>query len=62
MPPKPCPKCGTVLEQKERTYALREYADEQQKRTKIKNITNARSELPVSVYYCHECRYVELWA
>ncbi len=60
-PSKHCPKCKSMMAKIEGTYALPVYLD-QSSRDKDGVAINPRSALPIDVYYCEQCRHVDLVA
>jgi len=57
----PCPKCNSEMIKQDTTYALVQYAD-RDSLGKDGSQINPKNALPVEVYWCENCRRVELVA
>jgi predicted nucleic-acid-binding Zn-ribbon protein len=60
--PKKCPKCGEDFEMVAGAYAIPGYLDHEHRGADKAEGVSMKQPLPVSVHFCSNCRFVELWA
>lgn len=62
--PERCPKCGSEMEIRDGTFAIPKYVEPSKPGHFPQTAATASLDFPspVSIHFCPNCRFVELWA